>query len=204
MVYDKKAQDKRRIQDSDGDEVEISSLGYTFSAEAGHARINNDREYFVQHTWSAVTAGSEVTFTIVTNAKYPHGYYRIASNAEFSYSFDLGLAKPGLMSTEVFPRNLNRGVNLNRSVASFYYGDRTTSNLSMTLETGHVGAADKFTSIASMDTGTYWTLDSGCTYHLRVTNEDDAASYIVVKYQWHEHGSPHVTGGLGEDAVEYS
>lgn len=193
--------DFRRIQDNDGDIAEISPWGYTYTAGAVHNRINKDVEYHICYEFVTVPAGSTVTFTICTNAKFPHGDLKISSNAEFSYDFDVGTTHPDGGATQVYPFNLNRGVNLSRAVAEFFIGE-TNGDQDKTIECGHVGALDKFETIASRDSGAYWLLDSTCTYHLRITNKDDAASYVVVKYRWHEHCS--VPGeGLGEDAHEY-
>ena len=194
--------DFRRIQDQQGDTAEIDESGYTFSGDAVHRRINIDEEYFVCYEFAEVGAGSTVTLSIMTNGKFPHGTIRIASNAEFSYEIELStVTTEPAGASQIYPHNLNRGCNHNRAVATFYTGT-TAGGDGKQIECGHVGAADKFESIASAAVGDYWLLDSGRVYHVRVTNKDDAASYIVIKYRWHEH-YPVPGDGTGEDEHEY-
>ena len=109
--------DFRRIQDNQGDIAEISEWGYTYSGDAVHRRVNVDREYHICYEFVAVPAGSTVTLTICTNGKFPHGEFKISSNAEFSYNFDVGTLAPDVGATPIYPFNLNRGINLSRAVA---------------------------------------------------------------------------------------
>jgi len=141
-----------------------------------------------------------VTFSIMTNTKYTHGSFKIVAEAGLSFKLELStLTTQPAGATEVFPHNLNRGMNNCDAVATFWR-DSTASDSSKVLECGRAGSAIPF---ASSDQGAYWLLDTGRVYHIRITNTDVASKYILIKYRWHEHGVTEGTGN-GEDENEYN
>ena len=193
--------DFRRIQDDEGDNIEVNPDGNIWAGTDTHLRVNKDVEYFLCHEFVSVASESTVTLSIMTNGKFPHGEIRMASNAEFSYTIELSTVTTEPSGTSIYPFNLNRGCNHNRAVATFYVGDTGAAD-GKEIECGHMGVTDTFSSINSSDLSANWLLDSGRVYHIRITNRDDSASYVVIKYRWHEH-YPVPGEGTGEDEHEY-
>ena len=199
--------DFRRIQDSEGDFMRISSVGAIFADPGSHARTGFDKRFFYGHEFSAVGSGSTVSITIYTSNKFPHGQFFVTSNDDFSYNFELSTASKGdINGTIDYQYNVNRGRNHDRSVASFFYGDTVASHASnqwKVLEEGR-STAGKFSTPDSLST-IDWLLDDERVYNLLITNEGDGESWITIHYLYHEHNPLTMENqtGSGESETEY-
>lgn len=208
MVFDKVATDKRRIQDSQGDELCINKTGFIFTDEGDHGRTSLDVRFYYGHEFTSVSAGSTVTVTICTNEKFPHGQFLISSDNAFSFDLELSNAAcSAINGTQDYQFNVNRGKNNARSVASFYFGDTSASTSGFawkTLESGYI-AEGKF-STPDKGSTVDWMLDSERVYHLKITNNGADAAWICVKYLYHEHYPVNMVDvpGDGEDEDEYN
>jgi len=199
--------DYRRIQDTDGSKMAVNDIGAIIASPDGHERTAQDVQFFYQHNFTAVAAGSTVTIAVVTNEKFPHGHMYISSDNDWTFELTLSTATPGeIDGTQDYQFNINRGANHERSVASFYYGDisaGTVGNLHKTLETSQA-ISSNFT-IADEKSTLDWLLDDERVYIIHITNDGDDAAWINLKYIYHEHDpvSVDIASGSGEGEPEY-
>jgi len=207
MGRDTRATDKRRIQDSDGSSLKINDIGAIIAATDAHERTAQDVEFFYEHEFVNVAAGSTVTIAIVTNSKFPHGHMLLQSDNELSMDLVLSTATPGeIDGTQDYQFNINRGANHERSVASFYFGDisaGTSGYLHKTLQTGRM-IAGRF-SVPNEQASIDWLLDDERVYIIHITNNGNDAAWILFKYRYHEHEptSVDIATGSGEGEPEY-
>jgi len=204
MARDIKATDKRRLQDDDGDDLQVSKLGHIYSESGEHGRTGRDRRFFYQHVWTSVSADSTVTLTIVTNANFPHGHFIIHSDLDTSYTVELSNATAGdVNGTQDYPFNTNRGKNHYRSTPSFYYDDTSSSTSGFafkTLEEGYQWSG-KFES-PNINETVDWLLDDERVYHVKITNEGASSSTIVIRYLYHEHLPSNMSDVVGNGEAE--
>jgi len=208
MARDVVATDKRRIQDSDGSNLAINDIGAIIAAPDEHERTAQDVEFFYQHEFVNVTAGSTVTIAIVTNSKFPHGHMLVNSDNDLSMDLTLSTVTPGTFTggTQDYQFNINRGANHERSVASFYFGDisaGTSGCLHKTLQTGRM-IAGRF-SVPNEQSSVDWLLDDERVYIVHFTNNGNDTAWILFKYRYHEHEptSVNIATGSGEGEAEY-
>ena len=199
--------DYRRIQDTDGSEVAVNDIGAIIAAQDSHERTAQDVEYYYEHVFTDVAAGSTVTVTVLTNSKFPHGNMSIDCDNSWEAELSLSTSTDPTGGTQDYQFNINRGANHERSVASFYFGDTscgTVGNLHKTLETGRAEAG-KFSVPVGGDS-IDWLLDDSRAYIIHLKNTGGDAATIIFKYRYHEHDpvSVDIASGSGEDETEYS
>jgi len=207
MTFRKK-KDYGSVYDRNEDQLFIDhDTGALYADTGEHARTGFDKRFFYGHLFSSVAASSTCSITIETNTKFPHGFFNITSDNEFSYTFELSSATHGdINGTQDYQFNINRGANSERSVASFYYGDTGATAVYKTLEECRVPAT-VFTT-PEMHIMNDWMLDDERIYNLKITNQGDDAAWVCVRYIYHEHDPTSVdytsVTGNGESATEYS
>ncbi len=185
MAYDKRATDKRRIQDDDGDLLDITPNGNVTSDTWQEKELDEGEMIVVSCHHDDLAAGSTCTFGFSTCTIHDmHVTISVSTSGKTHIAFHEEPTYTG--GTPVAQLNMNRQKTLPCTSAVFVVNPTVTDNgtVLITLHSGTVGWKASIAGSVNMES---WILKKNTKYIVIVKNEDSGAIDVSMVVNYHRH-----------------
>ena len=185
MALDGRATDKRRIQDDDGDSLEIVDSGL-HTTDHDYVETIEGENYYIEYHNDALADGSTATLGISTCTDH---HMRMT----YSVEVEEGTCEVQLREECTYTGgSAGTAVNLNRNFGAHCTGLTFTINPTVTdegdvLETMHFFSASRFVPKGVSSRGISWILKPNTKYILKISNESGGAIIMLADLKFHLH-----------------